>query len=65
MSATSDPNSPLTAVILAAGQGSRMQSDRPKPLHRLCGRPMLMYVIDSLRLCHPSSAVIVEPVLFV
>ncbi|HKY13815.1 MAG TPA: NTP transferase domain-containing protein [Microthrixaceae bacterium] len=50
---------PLSAVILAAGQGSRMKSERPKPLHRLCGRPMLMYVLDSLRSCRPESAVIV------
>jgi bifunctional UDP-N-acetylglucosamine pyrophosphorylase/glucosamine-1-phosphate N-acetyltransferase len=25
-----------------------MKSERPKPLHRLCGKPMLMYVLDSL-----------------
>ncbi len=50
---------PLSAVIMAAGQGSRMRSERPKPLHRLCGRPMLMYVLDALRGCHPDAAVIV------
>lgn len=38
----------LSAVLLAAGAGTRMRSERPKPLHRLCGRPMLMYVVDSL-----------------
>lgn len=38
----------LSAIVLAAGQGSRMRSERPKPLHRLCGRPMLLYVIDAL-----------------
>ena len=30
---------PLFAVVLAAGQGTRMRSARPKPLHMLCGRP--------------------------
>ena len=34
-------------VILAAGQGSRMQSALPKVLHPLAGRPMLTYLMDS------------------
>jgi bifunctional UDP-N-acetylglucosamine pyrophosphorylase/glucosamine-1-phosphate N-acetyltransferase len=33
---------------MAAGEGSRMRSTRPKPLHMLCGRPMLLYVLDAL-----------------
>ncbi len=37
------------AVILAAGRGTRMKSDLPKVLHPLCGRPMLEYVIETLR----------------
>jgi bifunctional UDP-N-acetylglucosamine pyrophosphorylase/glucosamine-1-phosphate N-acetyltransferase len=43
-------NSPrrCSAMVLAAGQGTRMRSARPKPLHLLCGRPMAMYVLDSL-----------------
>jgi len=49
----------LSAVILAAGEGSRMRSERPKPLHRLCGRPMLMYVLDSLAAVEAERAVIV------
>ncbi len=39
---------PLSAVILAAGEGTRMRSTRPKPLHRLCGRPMVLHVLDAL-----------------
>src|SRR5256714_6996113 len=39
---------PLTAVVLAAGEGTRMRSARPKPLHVLCGRPMLLHVLDAL-----------------
>lgn len=50
---------PLAAVVLAAGEGRRMQSERPKPLHRLCGRPMLMYVLDSLAETDAERAVIV------
>lgn len=39
---------PLSAVLLAAGEGTRMHSSRPKPLHRLCGRPMVLHVLDAL-----------------
>src|SRR5271157_4309264 len=39
---------PLSAVVLAAGEGTRMQSERPKPLHLLCGRPMVLHVLDAL-----------------
>ena len=39
---------PLAAVVLAAGHGTRMRSERPKPLHRLCGRPMVLHVLDAL-----------------
>mgnify|MGYP001014324469 CR=1 FL=1 len=50
---------PLYAVVLAAGEGSRMKSERPKPLHRLCGKPMLAYVLESLATCHADRAAIV------
>jgi bifunctional UDP-N-acetylglucosamine pyrophosphorylase / glucosamine-1-phosphate N-acetyltransferase len=39
---------PLFAVVLAAGQGTRMRSARPKPLHMLCGRPLVRYVLDAV-----------------
>ncbi len=39
---------PLTAVVLAAGEGTRMRSERPKPLHRLCGRPMVLHVLHAM-----------------
>src|SRR5580658_515081 len=39
---------PLSAVVLAAGEGTRMRSNRPKPLHQLCGRPMVLHVLDAL-----------------
>ncbi len=35
-----------TVVILAAGQGTRMRSERPKVLHELSGRPMLALVLE-------------------
>ena len=37
----------FTAIILAAGKGSRLKSNLPKPLHRVGGNPMLGWVIDS------------------
>ncbi|HEY2813449.1 MAG TPA: NTP transferase domain-containing protein [Acidimicrobiales bacterium] len=49
----------LTAIVLAAGEGTRMRSTRPKPLHLLCGRAMLLYVLDSLADCDVSKAVVV------
>ena len=35
-------------MVLAAGEGTRMKSDLPKPLHPVCGRPMLLHVLDAL-----------------
>ena len=37
------------AVILAAGQSTRMLTETPKVLHEVCGRPMLAYVLDACR----------------
>jgi bifunctional UDP-N-acetylglucosamine pyrophosphorylase / glucosamine-1-phosphate N-acetyltransferase len=39
---------PVSAVVLAAGEGTRMRSSTPKVLHPLCGRPMLLHVLDAL-----------------
>ena len=36
----------LHAVILAAGEGTRMKSELPKVLHPICGRPMIAYSLD-------------------
>ncbi|MGH7764722.1 MAG: bifunctional UDP-N-acetylglucosamine diphosphorylase/glucosamine-1-phosphate N-acetyltransferase GlmU [Candidatus Dormibacteraceae bacterium] len=38
----------ITAVILAAGLGTRMRSRTPKVLHPICGRPMIDYVLDAV-----------------
>lgn len=37
------------AVVLAAGQGTRMKSDLYKVLHPVCGKPMVEHVIDHIR----------------
>jgi bifunctional UDP-N-acetylglucosamine pyrophosphorylase/glucosamine-1-phosphate N-acetyltransferase len=39
---------PISAIVLAAGEGTRMRSQRPKPLHLVCGRPMIMHVLHAL-----------------
>ena len=36
----------LQAIILAAGEGTRMKSELPKVLHPICGRPMIAYALD-------------------
>jgi bifunctional UDP-N-acetylglucosamine pyrophosphorylase/glucosamine-1-phosphate N-acetyltransferase len=41
------PPGTTTAVVLAAGLGTRMRSSLPKVLHPLCGRPMLAFVLDA------------------
>ena len=35
------------AVILAAGQGKRMKSDKPKVLHEVCGQSMIRHVVNA------------------
>ncbi|WP_051302608.1 sugar phosphate nucleotidyltransferase [Salibacterium aidingense] len=37
------------AVVLAAGKGTRMQSELPKVLHHVCGKPMVQHVIEQLQ----------------
>lgn len=49
----------LSAVVLAAGEGVRMRSQRPKPLHVLCGRPLLLYILDALADAEVDRAVVV------
>ena len=47
----------ITAIVLAAGNGSRMKSQTPKPLHKVCGREMLNMVLDSVELSGIKSSV--------
>jgi bifunctional UDP-N-acetylglucosamine pyrophosphorylase / glucosamine-1-phosphate N-acetyltransferase len=39
----------FTVLIMAAGQGTRMRSRTPKVLHRVCGKPMVEWVVDAAR----------------
>ncbi len=51
-------NDPV-AVILAAGKSRRMQSDVPKVLHEILGRPMVEYVLDAARASGVKRLVVV------
>jgi len=42
------PNKPFAAIILAAGQGTRMKSRKHKVLHEIAGKPMLGYLLDTV-----------------
>lgn len=49
----------LTAVIMAAGKSTRMKSRLPKPLHPLCGKPLLSYILDACEEAGASRIVVV------
>jgi bifunctional UDP-N-acetylglucosamine pyrophosphorylase / glucosamine-1-phosphate N-acetyltransferase len=50
---------PIFAVVLAAGKGTRMKSNRAKVLHTLCGVPMVNYVIEATRPLAPQRLLVV------
>ena len=47
------------AIVLAAGQGTRMRSRIPKVLHPLAGRPMIVHVLDALGAAGVTSPLVV------
>ena len=49
----------ISAVILAAGQGTRMKSDLPKVLHRVAGRPMILNLLATVDELKADKAVVV------
>jgi bifunctional UDP-N-acetylglucosamine pyrophosphorylase/glucosamine-1-phosphate N-acetyltransferase len=49
----------FAAIILAAGEGSRMRSALPKVLHEIAGRPMIRHVLAALEPLGPAATVVV------
>lgn len=47
------------AIILAAGHGKRMKSEKAKVLHDVCGRPMIHYVVEAARGAGARTIVVV------
>jgi bifunctional UDP-N-acetylglucosamine pyrophosphorylase/glucosamine-1-phosphate N-acetyltransferase len=56
-----EPMNGVTAIILAAGEGKRMRSRRPKVLHPLCGRPLLGYALRAGRAVADRLVLVVSP----
>ncbi|WP_392566445.1 bifunctional UDP-N-acetylglucosamine diphosphorylase/glucosamine-1-phosphate N-acetyltransferase GlmU [Utexia brackfieldae] len=49
----------LSVVILAAGKGTRMYSNRPKVLHHLGGKSLVQHVIDSVKPLNPDNLYVI------
>ncbi|MGS1018161.1 bifunctional UDP-N-acetylglucosamine diphosphorylase/glucosamine-1-phosphate N-acetyltransferase GlmU [Allosphingosinicella humi] len=49
----------FAAIILAAGQGTRMKSDKHKVLHPIAGRPMLDHLLGSVDTLGPARTIVV------
>ena len=49
----------IALVILAAGKGTRMESDRPKVLHKIAGVPMLAHAMQSGAALGPERVIVV------
>lgn len=50
---------PLAFIILAAGKGTRMKSDKPKVLHEVAGLPMIQHIIKQAESLDPKKIIVV------
>lgn len=51
--------SKTSAIILAAGEGTRMKSDLPKVLHKVCGKEMINHVVDTVKKLNVFQTIVV------
>lgn len=49
----------ISAIILAAGEGTRMKSSLPKVLHKVCGKEMIGHVVDAVRETGVTKTIVV------
>jgi bifunctional UDP-N-acetylglucosamine pyrophosphorylase / glucosamine-1-phosphate N-acetyltransferase len=49
----------ITAILLAAGQGTRMKSSLPKVLHTVAGKPMIWHALEAIRMSTTDKPVVV------
>ena len=49
----------VTAVLLAAGQGTRMKSNQPKVLHSIAGKPMIWHALEAIRQSTTEKPIVV------
>ena len=52
-------NTKIAVVILAAGLGTRMKSNKAKVLHAVCGKPMVRYVVETAQKVAGSNVILV------
>jgi bifunctional UDP-N-acetylglucosamine pyrophosphorylase/glucosamine-1-phosphate N-acetyltransferase len=57
--AQDDPTRPVALIVLAAGAGTRMNSELPKPLHELAGRPLVAHALAAGRALDPERVIVV------
>lgn len=50
---------PLAIVILAAGKGTRMKSQKPKVMHEIAGRPMIGWLLEAAESLKPEKIIVV------
>ena len=56
---TMSAETPIAAIVLAAGKGTRMKSDLHKVLHPIAGRPMLMHLMGGVDALNPAKKVVI------
>jgi bifunctional UDP-N-acetylglucosamine pyrophosphorylase/glucosamine-1-phosphate N-acetyltransferase len=59
MTAATPASRPIAVVVLAAGQGTRMRSARPKVLHEIAGLPMVAHVLRAAQALEPERLAVV------